>query len=163
MPLISSSITGSPPHTRGAGAVAGDNVPTRQDHPRIRGEQVDDDDENWRVAGSPPHTRGAVGMRRCPRAPLRITPAYAGSSRGAGLVHDPAWDHPRIRGEQSFILASFSSLNGSPPHTRGAGAWQMMEVEDAGITPAYAGSRPQRSPPSFRTPDHPRIRGEQKG
>ena len=53
-----------------------------EDHPRIRGEHLVIGDEKHNHRGSSPHTRGA---RRRPRrriVPLRIIPAYAGSTSG---------------------------------------------------------------------------------
>ena len=91
---------GSSPHTRGAPSWASSRPATGWDHPRIRGEHLDDVEQlgdavgiipayagstrldtldDGEGAGSSPHTRGARWRRwRPPR---------------------PRWDHPRIRGE----------------------------------------------------------------
>ena len=73
-----------------------------------------------RSAGSSPHTRGA---RRRGRGPLGCAP-----------------DHPRIRGEHSFVTS------------RG--------LLGCRIIPAYAGSTVRPAACLARPPDHPRIRGE---
>ena len=137
-------------------------IPSRRDHPRIRGEhrpgRVREDDasgiipayagstpsprsysSSWR--GSSPHTRGAPRRTAC-RARCR-------------------WDHPRIRGEHWFS--------------------RVQRVLSSGIIPAYAGSTPSHIPPSVSAQgssphtrgarvvrpvvdavrrDHPRLRGE---
>ena len=95
-----SQILGSPPLTRGKGALpaawasldgitpayAGKRSPTSQaaaisrDHPRLRGEKHILRKHGTRNTGSPPLTRGKVrGVDACLRR-KRITPAYAGKS-----------------------------------------------------------------------------------
>ena len=49
---------------------------------------------------------------------------------------------------------------GSSPHTRGARHLDRRRMGRAGIIPAYAGSTGCRLPPTARSWDHPRIRGE---
>ena len=91
---------GSSPHTRGAPsrrrlagrrrriipAYAGstlyfDKPQTRNwDHPRIRGEHLIKCPFVLRGVGSSPHTRGAPSNRSLRKCPLRIIPAYAGST-----------------------------------------------------------------------------------
>ena len=90
------------------------------DHPRIRGEHVIVSFADCFQRGSSPHTRGAhVGERVEDRA-RRIIPAYAGSTRGLGPVPGILPDHPRIRGEHSFMSLVSAPALGSSPHTRGA-------------------------------------------
>ena len=132
---------GSSPHTRGALLTWATRIPSRRDHPRIRG-------EHWfsrvqRVLSS------------------GIIPAYAGTRVVRPVVDAVRRDHPRIRGEHSCIAVlerpgwgiipayAGSTFNetgdalremGSSPHTRGA-------LCISGIST----NRPR---------DHPRIRGE---
>ena len=94
------SFSGSPPHTRGkvhglqtsdvqfgiTPAYAGksnvgiDVGNSFQDHPRIRGEKLEEGDELFEAMGSPPHTRGK-GQGKPPEImSTGITPAYAGKS-----------------------------------------------------------------------------------
>ena len=92
--------------------------------------------------GSSPHTRGA----RCAGGPLherrRIIPAYAGSTPCGRGATSTSWDHPRIRGEHSAVIAVKLRHAGSSPHTRGA--------------------RPRSGRAPARRRDHPRIRGEHR-
>ena len=70
--------------------------------------------------GSSPHTRGAHINLANTRNPLRIIPAYAGSTSSNAHRTGRGRDHPRIRGE----------------HRRAPSA-RMPQI---GIIPAYAGS-----------------------
>ena len=90
---------GSPPHARGAvhhvaAAMAmagitpacagsrpscGQQRPGWRDHPRMRGEQVEDAPIGTILPGSPPHARGAVAHEGGDEPQLGITPACAGS------------------------------------------------------------------------------------
>ena len=98
--IVHGAHRGSSPHTRGAlsnspvtGSGAGiipayagstlyfDKPQTRNwDHPRIRGEHLIKCPFVLRGVGSSPHTRGAPSNRSLRKCPLRIIPAYAGST-----------------------------------------------------------------------------------
>ena len=151
---------GSSPHTRGARrhlhgmgyrrriipAYAGSTpasptpAPSRQDHPRIRGEH-DVICMGWATgAGSSPHTRGA--------------------RRARSVRSWRSWDHPRIRGEHTRLLVTTHSKKGSSPHTRGAHIFHKAASSPSRIIPAYAGSTGGTAAPAVGPADHPRIRGE---
>ena len=175
-------LGGSSPHTRGAQrpAHASDDyvriIPAyagstgrrrrrcrgRRDHPRIRGEHIQDTPLTNVTPGSSPHTRGAP-IRRCYRSPSRrIIPAYAGSTRrSAGKSREPG-DHPRIRGEHVPEAPVLGADVGSSPHTRGARDDPPQERARGRIIPAYAGSTLYFDKPQTRNWDHPRIRGEHR-
>ena len=169
------------PAYAGSTSVPRHTTRTAADHPRIRGEHVFLSSLGGLSPGSSPHTRGArveVGVLRVAGG---IIPAYAGSTpwfgRGsimatwiipayAGSTPSPEGsirrrtDHPRIRGEHLTTATAAEKTSGSSPHTRGARG----ELEDLGaavrIIPAYAGSTARIGGRSWRSPDHPRIRGE---
>ena len=155
-----SCSAGSSPHTRGARrrlvgdrrggriipAYAGSTAATtaarmnRADHPRIRGEHDAASAGHLHVGGSSPHTRGAHGQDSRQDLPLRIIPAYAGST-GTGRVRRGLWgDHPRIRGEHRLQGMPVHPDQGSSPHTRGAPGMTLDIESSYGIIPAYAGS-----------------------
>ena len=112
-------VGGSSPHTRGArwswsvrragdgiipayaGSTAGSFFWRRtwSDHPRIRGEHVAEIEGEGSLVGSSPHTRGAPSGANLLGSPVRIIPAYAGSTGRAGRSTSRSSDHPRIRGE----------------------------------------------------------------
>ena len=151
---------GSSPHTRGAPkgtvtetresriipAYAGSTVSVGYDrtqswdHPRIRGEHVDDSWVTGAAAGSSPHTRGAHPP--CPRVRRfrRIIPAYAGSTALARVSSRHMPDHPRIRGEHVAPHGATILEPGSSPHTRGALLDKVKALAELRIIPAYAGS-----------------------
>ena len=195
------SKTGSSPHTRGARNVyytrgeCGGIIPayagstsapkltihSDPDHPRIRGEHLNQGAAHRVAQGSSPHTRGAPPDYSSSSATQRIIPAYAGSTPDRCGRRLRAWDHPRIRGEhvvEAFLPVEFS---GSSPHTRGAPlpasagssavsdhprirgehvSWIVETMTMSGIIPAYAGSTGTSSARIRSLADHPRIRGE---
>ena len=174
--------TGSSPHTRGARewewqgspsrwiipAYAGSTpasptpAPSRQDHPRIRGEHISSTRRQAHPLGSSPHTRGALGARRPrPWAP-RIIPAYAGSTSSRERRRSKWQDHPRIRGEHGVRRHERVVDSGSSPHTRGAPARRHALAGPRRIIPAYAGSTFRRAMKPSQAADHPRIRGEHR-
>ena len=61
---------------------------------------------NWEpvemMVGSPPHARGAVSSEPSAHHLEGITPACAGSSYISLWAWLTSWDHPRMRGEQSY-------------------------------------------------------------
>ena len=113
-------------------------------------------------AGSSPHTRGAPfpGFRE--RQAGRIIPAYAGSTPDRHQPEHWQRDHPRIRGEHGPMSSLVGQRLGSSPHTRGALAGGVKAVAESGIIPAYAGSTSGPAWPTWRSRDHPRIRGEHR-
>ena len=70
------------------------------------------------------------------------------------------WDHPRMGGEKVVE----STLNvycwGSPPRGRGKECVNQPGDVLAGITPAWAGKRRERSSCRTNRRDHPRMGGE---
>ena len=85
--------------------------------------------------------RGKVGLIVAGIAALRITPAYAGKSHKNENGDTEFEDHPRLCGEKHSTLVIRSRRLGSPPPMRGKDEFDMDEVDDARITPAYAGKR----------------------
>ena len=111
-----------------------------RDHPRMRGEHVSENTNNYRFVGSSPHARGARLCDRATAEELRIIPACAGSTVRIPLKVSDWRDHPRMRGEHAWAAAVTACLQGSSPHARGApGRPQEPEPAD-GIIPACAGS-----------------------
>ena len=63
-------------------------------------------------------------------------------------------------GEKSFRRLCWVLLLGSPPRGRGKAQAFRVRPVGRGITPAWAGKRPQLERPSPLTQDHPRVGGE---
>ena len=116
---IEATAPGSSPHTRGAPsvvqvhAVGGGIIPAyagstlrgagprcrRRDHPRIRGEHRYILVGDWLLQGSSPHTRGAPRTSPTGSGPLRIIPAYAGSTETlVWLLGNVFWIIPAYAG-----------------------------------------------------------------
>ena len=131
-----------------------------KDHPRIRGEHIQDTPLTNVTPGSSPHTRGARTWSMCRGRARRIIPAYAGSTPASTATAAARRDHPRIRGEHSACLEAGLRSRGSSPHTRGAHPLPRPARLGRGIIPAYAGSTPTRWRKPASGADHPRIRGE---
>ena len=112
------------------------------------------------LGGSSPHTRGALVCHDMPLGPVRIIPAYAGSTSRKSPERSSRRDHPRIRGEHSYPAWTSRLEGGSSPHTRGARVSATPPGSSARIIPAYAGSTDPRLRARISEPDHPRIRGE---
>ncbi len=76
------------------------------------------------------------------------------------LLGAPHQDHPRTRGEHEVRLPGRSSLQGPPPHARGAQLGSRAHPARARTTPARAGSTTGLSAGGNAGRDHPRTRGE---
>ena len=137
--FLTKSCGGSPPHARGihqvreavlvlvgiTPACAGNTHPSfprmfpRRDHPRMRGEYTGKLPGIWIWRGSPPHARGILQYRGPFPADQGITPACAGNTCGSFNRSSRRRDHPRMRGEYSWIGFRDFNIRGSPPHARG--------------------------------------------
>ena len=91
------------------------------------------------MLGSPPHVRGKGRVRSCRALLLRITPAYAGKSRGCPAACILRRDHPRVCGEKALLCLSLQQILGSPPRMRGKAFPSIKTILLMRITPAYAG------------------------
>ena len=91
---------------------------------------------------------------------MRFTPAYAGKIDWRRQDHRADEVHPRIRGEDFFVVSASGICVGSPPHTRG----RLPDPERRGLlqgfTPAYAGKIAFGADHILTFRVHPRIRGE---
>ena len=65
-----------------------------------------------------------------------------------------------MRGEDEMALTTILPVDGSPPHARGRLEVGVHRLRDRRITPACAGKTTAGSTTSRRSPDHPRMRGE---
>ena len=90
----------------------------------------------------------------------RITPAYAGKRPVVAAVLNRVRDHPRLCGEK--FVKSFKHVRtpGSPPPMRGKALMPESFVNQARITPAYAGKSLVVKSNVLVARDHPRLCGE---
>ena len=113
------------------------------DHPRLCGEKSSTRVLYLTIPGSPPPMRGKAGFLQVPTVGRRITPAYAGKSRGS--------KPPK------------PCIKGSPPPMRGKDAEPKGTDQKFRITPAYAGKSGYRNFVAVDARDHPRLCGEKSG
>ncbi|MDN5357341.1 MAG: hypothetical protein PWR17_510 [Candidatus Methanomethylophilaceae archaeon] len=111
-----------------------------KDHPRLRGDYWFRGRHRRAGHGSPPLTRGLLIIDWVSLSYLRITPAYAGTTKLFTSAQRRTMDHPRLRGDYCRDVNRGYDEQGSPPLTRG-----LLPVKDAAkakgrITPAYAGT-----------------------
>ena len=90
----------------------------------------------------------------------RITPAYAGKGNVTRQKSRPMRDHPRVCGERTRVCGEAAAKTGSPPRMRGKDTLTAEDVQQIGITPAYAGKGPSCPSKSTVLKDHPRVCGE---
>ena len=110
--------------------------------------------------GSSPPTRGARRRQLHAARPVRIIPAYAGSTCLGALSSSHGPDHPRLRGEHEALGLTWDHIDGSSPPTRGALMRLSSHNNRLRIIPAYAGSTKPCAHRLPRMTDHPRLRGE---
>ena len=109
---------------------------------------------------SPPRMRGKVWLHQKPGRVPGITPAYAGKSQRTAFPVAGGQDHPRVCGEKHRRTPYGRSLSGSPPRMRGKGAFELLDCQLDGITPAYAGKSRRFASLYDSIRDHPRVCGE---
>ena len=110
--------------------------------------------------GSPPPMRGK-GIKPLTVSDVQgITPAYAGKRRGKSPVCHRTQDHPRLCGEKMETGILDGQMMGSPPPMRGKDIYASDVVQQAGITPAYAGKSAPDTQWTHHIQDHPRLCGE---
>ena len=83
--------------------------------------------------------RGKVHGRSHFVFPLWITPAYAGKRALRASWKCLLEDHPRLCGEKFGCRCPLDSRQGSPPPMRGKVSGELLDINQYGITPAYAG------------------------
>ena len=151
-----------------------------RDHPRVCGEKSELSSSLLSYQGSPPRMRGKGERKTGKTRRVGITPAYAGKRLREGAYQARGEDHPRVCGEKSVFPPLLRFVQGSPPRMRGKGRKQRATIQSigspprmrgkvgavvcgvvySGITPAYAGKRPQGGAYCVVCWDHPRVCGE---
>ena len=131
-----------------------------RDHPRSRGEYLQNEQGVGFEDGSSPLSRGILRhVVSHPRA-RRIIPALAGNT--SGVSHDllSGWDHPRSRGEYRPEPWQRGHGIGSSPLSRGILRASPPRHWPSRIIPALAGNTARAGPARPGVSDHPRSRGE---
>ena len=115
-------------------------------HPRVGGEKGARRGPALGRTGSPPRGRGKAVKFRCTCGLQRITPAWAGKSRSAGLWAARHRDHPRMGGEKFCRVRLCPMCQGSPPRGRGKAPTWSSPIYRTRIIPAWAGKSPASQP-----------------
>ena len=131
-----------------------------KDHPRVGGEKRRLTECAQWAEGSPPRWRGKVYIFPTFWGVERITPAWAGKSSGPLRFFACSEDHPRVGGEKTSRGCQQKHTRGSPPRGRGKVTRLYALADLEGITPAWAGKRPQTAHRVKPQQDHPRVGGE---
>ena len=147
-------------------ALAG-NTTTKQattfrttDHPRSRGEYLQEPGHLPGKQGSSPLSRG-IPPRPCSSlGGPRIIPALAGNTGKDPGYNGNTRDHPRSRGEYVDQGCGSGPHGGSSPLSRGIPWRYHGRIDSEGIIPALAGNTGLFPGARFNRADHPRSRGE---
>ena len=171
---------GSPPHARGtrytrhpdpnrAGlipACAGNtermntSQASTRAHPRMRGEHPTPTICVFVDKGSSPHARGTPSSIFTSPCGMGLTPACAGNTCAAELLHAALGAHPRMRGEHGKQESTTSRTTGSSPHARGTPFEESGLPVGGRLIPACAGNTLHVRGCGRVRRAHPRMRGE---
>ena len=152
---------GTIPACAGSRSSASSTPRSTRDHPRVRGEQPEGQDEPQRWLGPSPRARGAEVRRVAQHLLDGTIPACAGSRSRSPGAKAIAGDHPRVRGEQAGRSDCPADHRGPSPRARGAVGSKGKLIGCEGTIPACAGSRSATWSKTQSYGDHPRVRGEQ--
>ena len=148
------------PARAGNTSSSGDQSARWSAHPRSRGEHFGDGGVNQRESGSSPLARGTRLNRPASRRGLRLIPARAGNTCGAGSACVEEAAHPRSRGEHSTLESTGWERRGSSPLARGTQLRHHAPGYPARLIPARAGNTRWAASPLSPPTAHPRSRGE---
>ena len=74
----------------------------------------------------------------------------------------PGSEHPRVGGEDPYAVRQHEELDGTPPRRRGGLLAQLEEVDRERNIPASAGRTGPTSSDGSKSPEHPRVGGEDR-
>ena len=130
------------------------------DHPRSRGEYVEQKTERSASTGSSPLSRGIHGLGIADLDDVGIIPALAGNTPSEVDQCRGGPDHPRSRGEYMPVRSGSHPCFGSSPLSRGIHRGRRRGRVLRGIIPALAGNTHIYTQGDPLWMDHPRSRGE---
>ncbi len=134
-----------------------------RDHPRVCGEQETLPFLVATMRGSSPRVRGTADTSGNVQVAVGIIPACAGNSSLSRSRLASSRDHPRVCGEQTFLIDFLRYITGSSPRVRGTDTRCASYYNALGIIPACAGNSAILILNMDRHGDHPRVCGEQNG
>ena len=134
-------------------------APSRADHPRSCGANINTTFYPHRSYGSSPLVRGQRSPRAGSRTRCRIIPARAGPTAGRLSSACTSADHPRSCGANHEIAATPVFHLGSSPLVRGQPFCGLFRIVFRRIIPARAGPTSAYAMRTGATQDHPRSCG----
>ncbi len=126
----------------------------------MRGEDHADLLTIWSLLETPPRARGRLCLVVRRKTSDRNTPACAGKTSPPSPAVDSKRKHSRVRGEDIFTMAFFTSFPETPPRARGRHRSDAEGSAEPGNTPACAGKTSPPSPAVDSKRKHSRVRGE---
>ena len=130
-----------------------------QDHPRLRGNNIESGKGVHNITGSPPLAREQQ-VRAGHVCPYQgITPACAGTTCRSHSSSSSVQDHPRLRGNNVNASTGEELGTGSPPLAREQLQQNSIFIRCLRITPACAGTTQYHWLTALVRRDHPRLRG----
>ena len=135
-PLHTNRIT---PAYAGKTPFSSSQAAAAQDHPRVCGKDKSELLCFCSQIGSPPRMRERLSGDPTLITTPRITPAYAGKTKGVEERKSKTGDHPRVCGKDLFEFITDDRVVGSPPRMRERHEATFEPGDSGRITPAYAG------------------------
>ncbi len=151
---------GTIPACAGSTSAPSPSTGTPGDHPRVRGEHLDEARPPPGRVGPSPRARGAPTWRYRAEILAGTIPACAGSTDSGRCTRRPDRDHPRVRGEHTWSRHKLGPVLGPSPRARGAPGAAALAAREVGTIPACAGSTRPAITRRRLSRDHPRVRGE---
>ena len=131
-------------------------------HPRVGGENVLPYSAMTAAAGSSPRGRGKPCLLASVLAWRRLIPAWAGKTSISTDSSASRGAHPRVGGENSYVLAYCCASGGSSPRGRGKQVVLVHGQLADRLIPAWAGKTSASSRATRFRPAHPRVGGENR-
>ena len=129
-------------------------------HPRVGGENSVIVYSVPGSIGSSPRGRGKQLRRPAQVVHVGLIPAWAGKTRSRLCWTPSSRAHPRVGGENGHLRAILTNASGSSPRGRGKPRRAVLDRDDAGLIPAWAGKTHSAEPRQPRGRAHPRVGGE---
>ena len=131
------------------------------EHPRVCGENLHAGDKRQVRGGTSPRMRGKPELTRRMTRTLRNIPAYAGKTLQLQPDQVILEEHPRVCGENCFIIIAIIFACGTSPRMRGKLPKAFGRMWDHRNIPAYAGKTfSSRVQQNHYQGTSPRMRGK---
>ena len=129
-------------------------------HPRVCGENKQNQTKTLKMTGSSPRVRGKRRDRHRRAPGPRLIPACAGKTAERQPSYPEPRAHPRVCGENGCSLWLAEALPGSSPRVRGKPGLGTALASNIGLIPACAGKTTWRASRGLGGWAHPRVCGE---